>query len=82
MVSNFVASDIPIRDEGVVSISEGSVVSHGRSASIGIFALGEELIDGIQGIRLNGVVGREYDELRDICLWNQGRLSKRTQEYG
>lgn len=50
VISNLVTSDIPIRDEGVVSISERSVVSHGRSASIGVSTLGEELIDGIQGI--------------------------------
>jgi hypothetical protein len=81
VVSNLITGDIPIRDEGVVSVSERSVVSHGRSASVGVFALGEELVDGIQGIRLDGVVGREYDELRDICLSEPKRLSNETQEY-
>ena len=47
VVSNLITSDIPIRDEGVVGISERGVVSHGRSASIGVFTLGKELVDGI-----------------------------------
>lgn len=78
MISNLVTSDIPIRDEGIVCIRERSVISHRRSASIGVFALGEELVDGIQGVGLDGVVGREYDELRDICLWNQTILAEQN----
>ena len=50
MVSDFVTSDIPIGDKGIIGISERSVISHGRSASIGVLALGKELIDGIEGI--------------------------------
>ena len=81
MISNLVTSDVPIRDEGIVGIRERSVVSHRRSASIGVFALGEELVDGIQGVGLNSIVGREYNKLGDICLWNQTHLSNRTQGY-
>lgn len=68
MIANLITSDIPIRDEGVIGVSERSVVSHGRSASIGVLALCKELVNGIQGVRLNGIVCCEYDELRDICL--------------
>ena len=68
VVSNLVTGDIPISDEGVVSVGERCIVSHGGWASVGVFAVGEELPDGIQGVRLNGIVGCEYDELRDIIL--------------
>lgn len=81
MVTNLIAGDVPIRDEGVVGIREGGKVSHRGSTSIGVFALGKELVDGIQGVRLNSVVGCKYDELRDICLRNDKRLSKWAREY-
>jgi hypothetical protein len=81
VVTNLVTCDIPIRDEGVIRIRERSIVSHGRPASVGVFALGEELVDGIQGIRLDGIVCSEHDELGDICLLNQSYLSNETQEW-
>lgn len=68
MISNFVTGDIPVRNERVVGVSKRSEISHRRSTSVGIFALGEELVDGIQSVRLDGVVGREHNKLRDIRL--------------
>ena len=68
MVGNLVTGNIPIRDEGIISIGERCVVGHDGWASVGVFAVGEELLHGIQGIRLDGIVGCEYDELRDIFL--------------
>ena len=50
MVSNLVTGNIPIRDEGIVGIGERCIVSHDGWASVGIFAVGEELLHGIQGI--------------------------------
>jgi len=68
VISNLVPGDVPIRDEGIVSVGQRCVVSHDGWASVGVFAVGEELPDGIQSVRLDGIVGREYDELRDIFL--------------
>jgi len=50
VVGNLVASNIPIRDEGIVSIRERCVVCHDGWASVGVLAVGEELLHGIQGI--------------------------------
>ena len=68
MVGNLVAGDIPIRDEGIISIGERGVVSHDGWTPVGVFAVGEELFNGIQGVRLDGIVRREYDELGNIIL--------------
>jgi len=45
MVGDLVSGHIPIRDKGIVSVSERSVISHGGSASVGVFAMSEELVD-------------------------------------
>jgi len=71
VVSDLVTGDIPVRDEGVISVREGGVISHSGPTSIGVSTLGEELVDGIQGVRLDGIVGRKHDELRNICLRNR-----------
>jgi hypothetical protein len=68
VVSDLVTSHIPIRNERVVGVRERRVVSCDGSTSIRVFAVGDELVDGFQGVRLDGIVGRVYDELRDIRL--------------
>lgn len=45
VVTNLVTGDVPIRDEGIISVSERSIVSHGGSAPVGVLALSKELID-------------------------------------
>ena len=53
--------------KSVVRVVEGGEVGHFYAAPIGIFALGEELIDRVQSVGLNGIIGSEDDE-----LWNLG----------
>ena len=67
---DLVSLDKPVSDEGVVCVVQGRVVSHLRSAAIGVYTVSEELVDGIEGVRLDGIVGGEDDE-----LWNY-RLHK------
>jgi hypothetical protein len=81
VITNLVTGDIPIRDESVIGVNEGRVVRHDGLAAIGIFALSEELANGTQCVRLDGIVGREYDELGDICLRNRKRLSNESHAY-
>lgn len=68
MVGDFVACDIPIRDEGVVRVRERSEVGHLHWASIRVLAMRKELVDRIQGVRLNRIVCSEKNELRNLGL--------------
>ena len=56
-------------NQGIVGIVKGSKVGHSRGASIGILAVGEELIHGVKRIRLDGIISSEDDELRDFRLF-------------
>ena len=47
MVADLITGDVPIRNECVVGIWERGIVSHDGSTSIWVFALSEELVDGI-----------------------------------
>ena len=50
VVGDLVAGNIPIRDKSIVGVGERCVVGHDGGASVGVFAVGEELLHGIQGI--------------------------------
>lgn len=78
VISDFITGDIPIRDKAIVGVGERCIVRHGRSASVGVFALCEKLVDGIQVVRLDSVVGGKYNELRDLLLRNQRGISNRV----
>jgi hypothetical protein len=56
-------------NQGIVGIVKGSKVGHPRGASIGILAVGEELVHGVKRIRLDGIISSEDDELRDFRLF-------------
>ena len=56
-------------NQGIVGIVKGSKVGHPRRASVGILAVGEELVYGVKRIRLNGIISSEDDELRDFGLF-------------
>ena len=71
---DLVSLDKPVSDEGVVCVVQGRVVSHLRSAAIGVYTVSEELVDGIKGITLDGIVGREDEEHGDIRLPKNPRL--------
>lgn len=59
MIGNFVPSNIPISYIGIVGVSERREESHLDGAAIGVLPLGEELVDGVDSVRLDGVVARE-----------------------
>lgn len=87
VVSDLVPSDVPVYqtfkngliiemmqhtgNQGIVGIVKGSKVGHPRRASIGILAVGEELVYGVKRIRLDGIISSEDDELRDLRLYSQ-----------
>ena len=62
MVRDLVAGDVPVGDEGEVGVVDGVVVGHLGRAAVGVFAVGEELVDGVEGVALDGIVGGEDDE--------------------
>ena len=68
MVSDFVTGDKPVRNERVIRVVERCIIGHLRLTAIWVFALREELIDRIEGVGLNGIVGSENDELRNLGL--------------
>lgn len=54
--------------KGIVGIIQWGEVGHFDWTSIWIFALGEELINWIQGVGLDGVICGEHDELGNVRL--------------
>jgi hypothetical protein len=68
MISYFVSSNIPISDKCVVGIVERREVGHLDRATVRILPLSKELIDSIESIGLNGIIGSEDNELRYIRL--------------
>ncbi len=68
MVSDLITSDVPVGDEGVVGVVQGDIIRYFGLTPIGIFAVGKELVDGVESVGLNGVVGSEDNELRDNRL--------------
>lgn len=80
MVRDLVASDIPIRHEGEVGVVDGSVIGHLGRAAVGVLTVGQELIDSVEGIGLNSVIGGEYNELRNVGL--KASLALRGMKIG
>ena len=76
MVGNFVSSNKPIGHEGVIGVVEGCEVGHLGLAAVGVFAVGEELVDGVEGEALDGIVGREDDKHGSVTLWRNIRDSQ------
>lgn len=68
MVCDLVPGDIPVGNERVVGVVERCIVSHLRLASVRVLSLREELVDGVESVRLDGIVGGEDDELRGVFL--------------
>ena len=63
--SDLIALDEPVRHEGVVCVVEGREVCHLGLATVRVLAVGEELVDGIESVGLDSIVGSEHYE-----LWN------------
>ena len=56
MIGDLVAGDVPFCDVDVVGVAEGGEIGHFDGAAIWVFALGEELVDRVDGVGLDGVV--------------------------
>jgi hypothetical protein len=83
MIGNLIPSDIPIRHQRIVRKIQTGVIRHARRAPVRVLPLCQELVDGVERVRLDGVVGREDDELGDVGLFsgqertaNSDRVSK------
>ena len=68
MIRNLVTGDEPVGDEGVVRVVEGGVIRHSGRAAVRVLALCQELVDGVEGIGLDGIIGSENKEHRRIGL--------------
>lgn len=66
VIRYFIPCNIPVCDQGIVGVIERRKIGHFGLAAIGIFALSEELVDGIEGVGLHGIVSCEHYELRDL----------------
>jgi hypothetical protein len=55
-------------NESVVRKVQGRIIGHFYGATIRIFAVSQELVDGIEGVRLYGIVGGEDNEHGNIRL--------------
>ena len=49
VIRNFISGDIPVCDEGEVGVVDGVVVGHLGLTTVGVLAVCEELVDGIEG---------------------------------
>lgn len=63
VVGDLVSSDIPVGNHGVVGIVERSKVGHLWRATIGVFAVGEELINCVDSIGLNSIIAVEKSQM-------------------
>jgi len=68
MISDFVSSNVPISDKCVIGIVERREVGHLDRATVRILPLSKELIDRIESIGLNSIVGSKDNELWYIRL--------------
>jgi hypothetical protein len=66
MISYFVSSNIPIGDKRIVGIIERREVGHLDRATVRILPLSKELINRVDSIRLDSIVGSEDNELRHV----------------
>jgi hypothetical protein len=68
VISDLVTSDVPVGDESIICVIQGSVVGHLGRTAIWIYTVTEELVDGINGVGLYRIVGSIDEELGDIAL--------------
>lgn len=68
MVSNLVAGHEPVGDESIIRVIQGDIIGHSRRTTVRVLTLGKELIDRINCVRLDSIVGGIDDKLWDITL--------------
>jgi hypothetical protein len=55
-------------DQGIIREVEGCKVRHFRWTAVGVHSVGQELVDGVNGVGLNSIVSGEDYEHGDIGL--------------
>lgn len=68
VISYFISSNKPVGNQSEIGVLNGRVVSHLDGAAVRILPLCKELVDGIQSVGLNSIIGSEDDEHRRIGL--------------
>lgn len=68
MVGDLVTCNVPIRDEGVVSVVKRRKVCCLHWTPVGVVAMRKELVNRIQGVRLNRIICGENNKLWDFRL--------------
>ena len=71
VVGNLVTGDVPVGDIAIVGVVERGEVGHEDWAAIGVLALREELVYGVERVGLYCVVCSEGNELRHISAWRR-----------
>lgn len=66
VVGDIIAIDVKLGDLSIVGVVERDKVGHERTASVGVLALSKELVDRLDGVILNSIIGSEDDELRNV----------------
>lgn len=59
MIRDLVAGHEPLRDVDVVRVAQGCEVGHLDGTAIRVLPLSEELVDGVDGVRLHRIVTNE-----------------------
>jgi hypothetical protein len=68
MIGNLIPSDIPIRHQRIICKIQTSIIRHPRRAPVRILPLRQELVNGVERVGLDGVVGCEDNKLRHVGL--------------
>ena len=69
-------------DEPKVGVVERREVGHLGLAAVRVLAVLEELVDGVDGVRLDRIVGGEDDELGNVFLWRRSVAERRAERRG
>jgi hypothetical protein len=79
MVSDLVAGNEPVGHKGVIRIIQRDIIGHLGCTAIRIHTLSKELVDGIDGVGLDGIVGSIDEKLRDITLATSNIRNKKLK---
>lgn len=68
MIRNLITRDKPVGDECVVRVVQRREVGHLDGATVRILALGQELVDGVESVGLDCIIGGVYNKLGNFGL--------------
>ena len=78
MIGDLVSGHEPVGNQCVVRVVKRSVVGHFGSATVGVLAVSQKLVDRVERIRLNSVVSSEHDEHWRITLYKMSGYRSRV----